>query len=353
MSGFKALHKLFSPFLYKSGLYQKIWRARYNNRPFTIAVVYHRITSDQDAVSERFDIERGMPASVFEKQMQFMVRHFSPVKASQAQNFTSSNIQFAVTLDDGYEDNYHVATPILKRLGIPATFFVVSNFVGTDRLFWWEQIAHMMHASHRVELDLGSVVPTLLKPGSGRTRLPLGDDHERDIAYRKLCSLIREGLTVDVESHVKSASDYFEIDIREEGRQYDLMNWTQLKALVADGFEIGCHTASHSNVIGCSEATLISEVADSLRMLEGRLDCPVESFAYPYGVYGGASKRIKNLLMETNCKSAFTGDQGVVQSDSYAYELPRTKMNRSYDFACAYNVQDTLNAQVSNNGSRI
>ena len=43
-----------------------------------------------------------------------------------------------ITFDDGYEDNYTLALPVLERHGLVATFFVVSDYVGTDRVFPWD-----------------------------------------------------------------------------------------------------------------------------------------------------------------------------------------------------------------------
>jgi peptidoglycan/xylan/chitin deacetylase (PgdA/CDA1 family) len=40
-----------------------------------------------------------------------------------------------VTFDDGYRDNYTTAMPILLAAGVPATFFVATGFVNTDRAF--------------------------------------------------------------------------------------------------------------------------------------------------------------------------------------------------------------------------
>ena len=41
----------------------------------------------------------------------------------------------AVTFDDGYRDNYTEAVPALQSAGIPATFFVATGFMGTERDF--------------------------------------------------------------------------------------------------------------------------------------------------------------------------------------------------------------------------
>jgi peptidoglycan/xylan/chitin deacetylase (PgdA/CDA1 family) len=39
----------------------------------------------------------------------------------------------AITFDDGFRDNYDFAVPVLDRLKMPASFFVVTDHVGTDR----------------------------------------------------------------------------------------------------------------------------------------------------------------------------------------------------------------------------
>ncbi len=44
----------------------------------------------------------------------------------------------SVTFDDGYADNFVVAAPILKNLGIPATFFVTAGFIGSSIVPPWD-----------------------------------------------------------------------------------------------------------------------------------------------------------------------------------------------------------------------
>lgn len=45
----------------------------------------------------------------------------------------------AVTFDDGYKDNFENAAPILLKYGIPATFFVTSGYINSQRVFSWDR----------------------------------------------------------------------------------------------------------------------------------------------------------------------------------------------------------------------
>ena len=49
------------------------------------------------------------------------------------------NGELAITFDDGYEDNFRYAAPILERLELPATFFVVTQWIGTETVAWWDR----------------------------------------------------------------------------------------------------------------------------------------------------------------------------------------------------------------------
>ncbi len=52
-----------------------------------------------------------------------------------------------LTFDDGYVDNYQVVVPILEKYDFPATFYIVTDLVGTPEYMSWDQI---------VELNLSS-----------------------------------------------------------------------------------------------------------------------------------------------------------------------------------------------------
>jgi len=75
------------------------------------------------------------------------------------------NRELAITFDDGYRDNFENATPVLERLGLPATFFIVTQWIGSSVVPWWDQqegVAHpwmtwdQVRSLHRRGFDVGA-----------------------------------------------------------------------------------------------------------------------------------------------------------------------------------------------------
>jgi peptidoglycan/xylan/chitin deacetylase (PgdA/CDA1 family) len=45
---------------------------------------------------------------------------------------------FWITFDDGYQDNFLYAFPILKKYNLTATFFVTTGYIGLRKPFYWD-----------------------------------------------------------------------------------------------------------------------------------------------------------------------------------------------------------------------
>lgn len=90
------------------------------------------------------------PSKVFNEIMEIISRDYRPVslqalikRIGEKKPFEPNTV--VVTFDDGYKDNFLYAAPILERYDIPATFFITSGFIDTDRVFPWDGETNVKH----------------------------------------------------------------------------------------------------------------------------------------------------------------------------------------------------------------
>ena len=73
----------------------------------------------------------------FRIQMEYIASNFNVVSLHDLYEMKIGKRDFpekvaVVTFDDGYEDNYKYAFPVLKSLGIPATIFLTTGFINEE-----------------------------------------------------------------------------------------------------------------------------------------------------------------------------------------------------------------------------
>lgn len=125
---------------------------------------YHRIV-DKVPADDYSDI--CTPRRLFARQMHVLARagyrtlSLEDVGALLARNEPMPARRFVITFDDGYEDVYREAVPILRMLGFTATVFIVSGFVGQMNvwdegkgclapLLNWDQIKKLLQAGFSI-----------------------------------------------------------------------------------------------------------------------------------------------------------------------------------------------------------
>jgi peptidoglycan/xylan/chitin deacetylase (PgdA/CDA1 family) len=101
------------------------------------------------------------------------------------------------------------------------------------------------------------------------------------------------------------------------------MTWDELRAIAADGVEIGSHTISHAHMPALSDAALDRELGDSRTRIEDELGRPCRFFAYPYGEH---DERVRNAVSRAGYGAAFALGIGSDREDRYA--LPRIDFYR-------------------------
>jgi peptidoglycan/xylan/chitin deacetylase (PgdA/CDA1 family) len=184
---------------------------------------------------------------------------------------------FAITFDDGFLNNLTHAAPILERFGIPATFYVTSDFVQSNRMSWIDRVEWVVEKAQNGEVIL---------PWSRQTAYFKSASEK--VAFldevRKFAKSI-EGLDLDaVASNIQKQLGFAEV-WSNSGPLDQKMNWAQVKAL--DGhalFTVGGHSHSHGILAFLSQAALADELDTSLRMLRELADVGPTHYSYPEGL---------------------------------------------------------------------
>lgn len=107
-------------------------------------ICFHRVN---DRVSDSLTT----PVAVFDELIRIIRAEYKPLPMNclvgklRAGDSLPANA-VAITFDDGYKDNRTTAAPILAKYEVPATFFLTSGYIDTDRVFPWDQDSPVKHA---------------------------------------------------------------------------------------------------------------------------------------------------------------------------------------------------------------
>ena len=75
-----------------------------------------------------------LDSSLFKEQMEFLSKSYKKnvVRFKDLKIF-KDDLSFAITFDDGYSNNLHVAAPILQELNLPFTIFITTDFIKSNK----------------------------------------------------------------------------------------------------------------------------------------------------------------------------------------------------------------------------
>jgi peptidoglycan/xylan/chitin deacetylase (PgdA/CDA1 family) len=212
-------------------------------------------------------------------------------------NFVPKKKTLALTFDDGYENNYTTAYPLLKKYNFPATMYVISQCLESENSITWYDYIDLM----RKDVDISKIDVTSVNR-------PKPDNiNELRLLIKSLNISERRLLFAEIRKQVKIES----YATQQNRQHWKLMNAEQLRELSESGLvEIGAHTQNHPNLGELKLNDVISEVETCKINLENVLQKDVYSIAFPDGSYTDEVKVIcikagyKNLLaVDYKCAS--------------------------------------------------
>lgn len=240
------------------------WRLRHYQHQLPI-LAYHRILDDDAELDSLADPGLfSTRVSDFRRQIDWLGRHADFVTFETLNQ--ARRCPVIITFDDGYEDNYRLAWPVLRDAQIAAVFFVTTDFIDHAQPMWFDRTANALRRHNgvlpaEIMAHLGGINPSRSVLQQCLAWMKSMDDCQR-----------AEVLAV-LEQHSGKTSP----------GQHGPMSWDQLREMAASGMEIGSHSCSHAVLANESRQRIQAELRQSRQRIETEIGKPCRSLAYPVG----------------------------------------------------------------------
>ena len=279
--------------------------ARRMHRNRVLIVTYHGFTEGASPPGAENSFDLHLPVARLRQQLLYLRRryHVVPLErvvAHYAQGRPLPPYPAALTIDDGYRSTYTLAYPVLRALGLPATLFVATDFVGRGAPLLYDRVEYAL--GHTPERSV-----TLAADGKAAV-LPLGTAAQRAAAVGRVRALLRdlgeEGRRRLVEELERRAG----VALRLDGAPpalYAPLTWDEVREMAAGGLvTVGSHTCTHPSLARVPLDAARREVVRSRQAVEREVGSPCRLFSYPYGGPGDVNAAVRALVREAGYAGA-------------------------------------------------
>ena len=256
-------------------------RARQTSNSLLI-LCYHSVVADRHW-DDRFFYRNTVAAEDFQKQLEWIGKVFRPASLAELLDHLNGAKRLprrsvVITFDDGYRNNLTIAAPILQKLGVPALVSVATDYIGTDRILWSDEVNRRVYFWPR---------PTLPMPDSesGIETAPMPATRQ---GREELASAVRRR----AKKFDQTQRDRYLDTLRQEpcpaldGASKELlgfMTWEEVRQLTRRGIDVGSHSATHPILSRVLEARLDWELRASKERIEKELGRKCRAITYPNG----------------------------------------------------------------------
>lgn len=295
--------------------------ARSLTRKNLAVLTYHRVIPDELAGKDR--PRNSLFASEFAGQIAYLARRYHIVNGAMFQEFLLGNTTLPansvlLTFDDGYENNYSVAWPILRRYNGSAVFFVTTDFIDRQGWLWLDELdgwlgnisfhdifdwlrQHQLACNLTDKYQFRAWLKTLRRLRRGKLLRKLQKDLTR---------------TANTETHTIVTKP---------------MSWDNVREMHAAGMTIGSHTTKHDILATCPEEEVQMELTASRARIEEEIASECWCFSYPNGEANDFHQSDKKAIQKAGYLCAFTQIDGFVSDSFDPYALPRISVPDSGD----------------------
>jgi len=223
---------------------------------------------------------------------------------------------YAITFDDGFENNYSLAAPILDELNLPCTFYFSTDFIENNTMSWIDKIEYCVELKKKGEV----FIPWLRRKvqfNSKQSKINLLDN----IRY-----FVKNNFGFNINNFVNHFFNQCNIKIINHSNiNIDKkINWKQTNILKNHRlFKVGGHSHEHLSLglLDCKLALL--QIKKSFSLFKKRINLNLEHYSYPEGRKIDYNESIKSILKFNGIKLCPTAIEGKNNFNTDLFVLKR------------------------------
>lgn len=252
-----------------------LWLYPYLVRRDVVAFFYHAV-SDQ-RIPHIQPLYPPETSTRFEAGLRYIKKHFNPVGdqalfASRTQGSPLPRRALHLSFDDGFAECFTVARPLLLKHAIPCTFFITTEWVDNQRMFYRNKVSLCLERLAELPRDAAKMVFTSL-------------NHALNIKLVDTASFEAWilGLEAKDEPVIDMAAKMFGLDIKDYlATRKPYLTRQQVLGLHNDGFTIGAHTRSHTKLGLLAPDQIETEIVESARYVQELTGAERIPFSFPF-----------------------------------------------------------------------
>ncbi len=223
-----------------------------------------------------------------------------------------------LTFDDGYLDNYELAFPVLKQVGLSAVIFLATGFLDERFVAWWDEIAWMVKRTTQ---------PVLSLPAAWQIESLDVSPDQRDSVCRRLLRLSKMLSPQELSQFLGDLGEATGTGrAPRNATTAPWMTWNMVREMHRGGMEFGGHTVTHPVLSRCTIDQQRQEIQQSKTRIEAELGTKITAFSYPIGQPWAFSDDTRRLVREAGYQYGFNFYSGYATCESDPFDLQRVAM---------------------------
>lgn len=293
------------------------------NRRRLLIVCYHGVAEPSDPPAWLL-----MPGAAFERQLNYLRSHYRLLPIDDAlQELWAGRIRTptaCITFDDGYLNNLTEALPRLARARAPATVYLATGLIGTERLLWTTELDLAMAACRASAIQVDGVVSETSVPARSADRAVLAERLKERL--KALPARLRRPAHAALLASVGRASDT-------DGRPFRMLSWDDVRQMEDTGMvKFGGHTVNHEIVSRLDDLELEQEIGGSIRTVQAHVEQATATFAYPNGRPVDFDQRAAAAAAAAGCVAAVSTIEGLNDASTDRFALRRVTLGADIEF---------------------